>query len=546
MAMLFFCKDNKPCFRVPLQPKATKIGRSDQCDIVLPDATISREHATIYSSEGQYLIKKHGTASLKLNGNEVEKHVLQENDTIRMGPWEVSFTAKTSPSLPQEVTQVTQVPESNTIAVANSSKGLLIQNLQLRIYRPGKKTEELPWQKDSLMIGADKRNDVVLEDSYVSGRHLKLVHRDGRLKLYDLNSTNGTYLNGVRVQEAEIEPEMNIKLGNCRIAVLASEQLQTPSPVEVEKFCGMVGSSSKMQQLYGLLDRVGPTEATALILGESGSGKELVARAIHRISPRTSGPFVAINCGAISKELIESELFGHEKGAFTGAQRRHEGAFGQARDGTLFLDEIGELPPELQPKLLRVLESKTYRRVGGNEELTANVRVVAATHQDLAKRMEERQFREDLFFRLFVLPLYIVPLRERLEDIPILAETFLNEFSPPGETKSLNPEALQKLQGHSFPGNIRELKNILLRGVILSKGPQIQPEEIIFPQNTMAAKELVDPVYIEKLEKMERDLILRALKVHDWNKTKTSEALGIAKSTLFSKIRLYDLEEAKK
>jgi len=288
---------------------------------------------------------------------------------------------------------------------------------------------------------------------------------------------------------------------------------------------------------------VGPTEATVLILGESGSGKELVCRAVHQLSSRAAGPFVAINCGAISKDLIESELFGHEKGAFTGAAHRRDGAFGLACGGTLFLDEIGELPLELQPKLLRVLENKTYRRVGGQEELRTDVRIVAATHRDLATLVKEKKFREDLFFRLFVLPIIVPALRDHREDIPLLANTFLREFSPAGVTKTLSVKALGKLKAHAFPGNIREFRNILMRSVFLSTQKEIRGEDILFPEN-LAGPSRREFIFsgIEKLEDMEKKLVLKALLAHDWNKARAAESLGIAKSTLFSKIKIYDLE----
>ncbi len=251
---------------------------------------------------------------------------------------------------------------------------------------------------------------------------------------------------------------------------------------------------------------------------------------------------MALNCGAISPELIESELFGHEKGAFTGAHRQHEGAFAQAAGGTLFLDEIGELPLELQPKLLRVLENKTYRRVGGSSELQAQVRVVVATHRDLGARVAAKQFREDLFFRLFVLPVVVPPLRERMEDVPMLAEFFLQEFSGQGARKSLSAAALAKLQSHFYPGNIRELKNVLLRAHVLSQATEIAAGDILFPQeiSPQTAEENFSGSF--HLETMEKQLILKALKSNRWNKARTAEVLGIAKSTLFAKIKLYDLK----
>jgi DNA-binding NtrC family response regulator len=241
--------------------------------------------------------------------------------------------------------------------------------------------------------------------------------------------------------------------------------------------------------------------------------------------------------------LIESELFGHEKGAFTGASRRHDGAFAQAQCGTLFLDEIGELPLELQPKLLRVLESRTFRRVGGSEEIISDVRVVAATHRDLAERVRAKQFREDLFFRLFVFPLSVPALRDRKEDLSLLANTFLKEFSLGPSVPNLSEAALKKLLIYAYPGNVRELRNILLRAVLFAEGREIPAKAITFPED-FSAKERKEDTFagVLTLEEVERRMIERALTANRWNKAKAAQSLGVAKSTLFSKIKLYDLK----
>jgi DNA-binding NtrC family response regulator len=393
-----------------------------------------------------------------------------------------------------------------------------------------------------LSVGANETNDLVLQDPFISSRHLKLILKDGKVWIFDLLSTNGVFLNGVRVREAEWEVGAVVKAGQCQLTLLETGQEVVLAPEVPKELGGFTGNSPAMKQLYRLLERIGPTEATVLLLGESGTGKEVAARAVHQVSQRAQGPFVALNCGAISPELMESELFGHEKGAFTGAARRHEGAFGQARGGTLFLDEIGELPLDLQPKLLRVLENKSYRMVGGSEEISAEVRVVAATHRDLADLVKNKRFREDLFFRLFVFPVYVSPLREHLEDLSQLCLVFLQEFSPPGQMKNLSEEALKKLRQHDFPGNVRELRNVLLRAVILAEDGTIRPEHIVFPEKFSDTQRPFSFSGIEKLEDMERKLFLKALKTHGWNKAKAAESLGVAKSTLFAKIKLYELE----
>ncbi|HCU25881.1 MAG TPA: sigma-54-dependent Fis family transcriptional regulator [Deltaproteobacteria bacterium] len=541
MAQLTFSRGSGPVFRVLLHSSSTKLGRGAHCDVVLDDPEISREHAAIYRIEGKFHLKKLGQATLQINGKEVESHTLKPGDELRLGPWLAKFSETHSAADAEEDTVVTDGSHSQTQAVAKGPGGLWVQDWCLMLSEPARPPRRLKFNSQALTVGAHEKNDIVVQDPYASSRHLKILLGDGRVQVFDLASTNGVFVNGVKVREAELEAGQSLKFGQCEIAISTEEKFEKTQPKEIDRFYGMVGASLEMRSLYALLEKVAPPEAGILILGESGTGKELVAGAIHKLSPRARGPLVAINCGAISPELIESELFGHEKGAFTGALRQHDGAFGQARGGTLFLDEVGELPLELQPKLLRVLENRSYRRVGGSEELQADVRVVAATHRDLAKAVKEKRFREDLFFRLFIMPIHLPPLRERKEDLPLLCAKFLGEFSSGALPKKLSPEAFALLREHDFPGNVRELRNVLLRAVILSPGEIIEVKDLAFPQKL--AQAVPGGVSLETMEEMEKRLVLKALTVHSWNKARAAEALGVAKSTLFAKIKLYDLRE---
>lgn len=338
MPQLIFSRGKVPLFRVQLQSQSLKIGRSDKCDVVLTEPEISREHVAIFTAEGQYLLKKTGRGEILIRGQAVEQHRLLEGEAFSIGPWEAQFEKDgSSPEDSPDETLGTPTKRSETQAIAGNSQGILVEEYYLRIQQPSK----LPWdfqvKSESLMIGADPKNDLVIKDPYISARHLKLVLQEDGVWLFDLGSTNGTYVRDMKVRETRLENGAEIKIGQCQITLLQEHHFEKPEPLAVERFHDLVGSSAAMQELYGLLQRIGPAEATALILGESGSGKELVARALHKLSPRREGPFLAVNCGAISRELIESELFGHEKGAFTGAQRRHDGAFGQANGGDPFL-----------------------------------------------------------------------------------------------------------------------------------------------------------------------------------------------------------------
>jgi DNA-binding NtrC family response regulator len=286
-----------------------------------------------------------------------------------------------------------------------------------------------------------------------------------------------------------------------------------------------------MRALFERLPRVASSHGTVLVLGETGSGKELVARAIHDLSPRREGPFVAINCGAISAELVESELFGHEKGAFTGALAARRGAFEQAHGGTLFLDEVGELPAPLQPRLLRALETGEIRRVGAQAASRADVRIVAATHRDLRGAVEAGAFRADLLYRLFVLPLPLPPLRERRDDILPLARHFLGGRCP------LDREAERRLLAHPWPGNVRELRNVLERACILRAGEPVGAADLVFLDDRPAPA----LPWGQTLEELERTYFARALEMSGGNLRAAARTLGIPKSTFFDRVRKYGL-----
>ncbi len=312
---------------------------------------------------------------------------------------------------------------------------------------------------------------------------------------------------------------------------------------------GVVAESRAMKEVLRLVSKVAATEATVLILGESGTGKEVVAGLLHRLSPRAEGPFIKINCAAIPEGLLESELFGHEKGAFTGADRSKPGLFEMAHKGTVFLDEVGDLPLSLQAKLLRVLQEKSFTRLGGLQEVRVDVRVLAATNQDLPKMVEEGRFREDLFWRLNVFSIKIPPLRERREDIEPLARYFLKRFAQKhGKSlEGLSREALGALLVYDFPGNVRELENIIERAVILAEGPLVTLEDLP-PQlggsqrrgsgEEMKLWELPLP---EAVEWLERERIRRALKEAQGVKTRAAEILGLSERVLRYKIEKYGL-----
>ncbi len=306
----------------------------------------------------------------------------------------------------------------------------------------------------------------------------------------------------------------------------------------------MVGGSAPLRKLVETVRRVGPSDAAVLIEGETGSGKELVARGLHDVSDRSDRPFIVVNCGAISHELIESELFGHERGSFTGATAQRRGAFELAHNGTIFLDEIGELPYTLQPKLLRALEQREIKRVGGNETLPADARVLAATNRNLKEEVAKKTFREDLYFRVGAIRVEVPPLRDRREDIAPLAQHFLAGLSArsPRPLPPLSPAALDALVSHDWPGNVRELRNAVQRAVVLAEGAQLAASDFSFlRESSTPSPESEMPDGLTRWEQAERTNILAELSRQGGNKTRTARVLGIAKSTLFEKLKKYGI-----
>jgi two-component system, NtrC family, response regulator AtoC len=311
----------------------------------------------------------------------------------------------------------------------------------------------------------------------------------------------------------------------------------------------IIGESPAMKEIFDVVRQVAPTRASVLILGESGTGKELIAKAIHQLSPRAKHPLVTVHCAALAPTLLESELFGHEKGAFTGAHERRVGRFEQAQGGTLFLDEIGEIDQTLQVKLLRFLGERTFERVGSNKTISADVRLLAATNKSLEELVKEGKFREDLFFRLRVVEIVLPPLRERAMDIPLLAQSFLREIAMENDkhVTSITPDALEALMNHSWPGNVRELRTAIEHSVVLARGDKIifrdlpanvrggttgmiLPNASLSSQNNLSVKEA------------EKQLIVRALKESDGNRTLAAQKTGMSRRTLHRKLHEYHLE----
>ena len=322
-------------------------------------------------------------------------------------------------------------------------------------------------------IGSGKQNDLAIDDSTVSRRHCELTIEDTGCRIVDLGSTNGTFVQGLRISSAYLNPGSEFQIGKTRIVFcpLLEEREIPLSPKE--SFGAMLGRSVAMRRIFHVAETYAPTDATVMITGETGTGKEIMAEEIHKHSRRASRPFVVIDCAAMAKELIESELFGHVRGSFTGANADREGAFEHANGGTVFLDEIGDLAPELQPKLLRVLEKREIKRVGDNKVRKIDVRIICATNRRLDEEVNAGRFREDLFYRLSVVRIELPPLRRRRDDIPLIAKRFITDINGPLALKNVLhfDETMEILKRHDWPGNVRELRNLIEVAFLAAKPP---------------------------------------------------------------------------
>jgi len=360
----------------------------------------------------------------------------------------------------------TRIRRDNKPATVN------LRRCKLVVIKGPQRGTEFVIEGDVFRVGKAPENDLVVSDETVSRTHFEIVRDAKGYLVRDLRSTNGTFLDGAEIKEAYIRSGSVIGAGASELKFTPFEERIEILPSEQERLGEMVGRSAAMRGIFGLIERIATTDATVLIEGETGTGKDMIARTIHALSRRKDAPFIVVDCGAVAGTLIESELFGHEKGSFTGAVAARQGAFELASGGTVFLDELGELSLDLQPKLLRVLEQRELRRVGGSKTIKVDLRVVAATRKDLRSEVEKGKFREDLYFRLNVVPITAPPLRDRREDVPLLVEHFLEKLTPEGaERPQLSEAARQALYGHDWPGNVRELRNVIERALALGSDP---------------------------------------------------------------------------
>ena len=427
-------------------------------------------------------------------------------------------------------------PPDATLSLRASTQGYRITRLVVVSADGTERTVVL--SQPHVRIGTSPANDVVLGDPHASRFHCELRLTDEGYLVRDLGSTNGTRVGAVEVKEGLLRSGAVVEVGETKISFLADEG--RPDEIAASKavrFGDVVGKSIRMREVFGVLEKIAPTELTVLLAGETGTGKDVTARALHARSARPQGPFVVFDCAAVAPTLIESELFGHAKGAFTGATSDAQGAFERAQGGTLLLDEIGELSLELQPKLLRVLEQRTVRPVGGAREIPVDVRIVAATHRNLDRAVKQGTWRQDLFFRLSVVTIELPPLRQRLEDLAPLVDGILAS-----RDMHAAPETLRIFERYAWPGNVRELRNVVDSAAALADGPTLEPRHLVFFTPRRSNESLSDVDLAGKsLETIERAAIVQTLEHCKGNKTRAAKTLGISTSTLYEKVKKYGL-----
>jgi DNA-binding NtrC family response regulator len=354
-----------------------------------------------------------------------------------------------------------------------SFQGLPVRTLRVEVTAGPDQGKSATAQEESLSLGTASDNQLVLSDATVSRYHVELRSRADGVEVIDHGSTNGTFVQGVRIERGVVPAGTVLTLGRTQLRAGEGEEVRV-ALFEDEQLGQLCGRTAGMRRVMAQVQKAAQSDVPVLVIGESGTGKEVIARSLHELGPRAKEPLVTVDCGALTPTLVASELFGHEKGAFTGADRQHLGAFERAHGGTLFLDEIGELPQALQPTLLGVLERRRFRRLGGKQDISIDVRVLSATHRDLREEVNAGTFRLDLFYRLAVIRLSVPPLRERKDDIPLLVEHFLREAGHDGPIADLiSDAAMQQLVAHRWPGNVRELRNLIEATLAMGEPPQV-------------------------------------------------------------------------
>jgi transcriptional regulator with GAF, ATPase, and Fis domain len=443
------------------------------------------------------------------------------------------------------MTSFTRSHEPTLVYTDVDSGALKIRRWAVRILNGPQAGLSITLERGSLLVGSAGSNDMVLEDPCVSRAHMELRLLEKGLQVRDLGSSNGTFHQETRIKESILQGAAVLRVGGTEIGVEPSDK-EVPIDTDLQVLGEMVGVSAPMRKLFGMVRQIAPSDVSVLIEGETGTGKEMVAAEIHRLSDRADKPLVVVDCGALPSGLVESELFGHMRGSFTGAHQSREGAFEQADGGTIFLDEIGELPTDLQPKLLRALDQGQVKRVGDNTMRKINVRAFAATSRDLNQAVSKGAFRPDLFYRLAVVRLRVPPLRERLVDIKPLAQAILRRIT----TRDIvvPDSTVEQLRGHAWPGNVRELRNVLSHAVALHSDSDIlKLPEVMGTEDPMVSADepALEGDYREAkrqaVNQFEVRYLTNLLSRHNWNVSAAAREAGVDRNYIHRLMKRHDI-----
>jgi DNA-binding NtrC family response regulator len=521
------CSDGQALMRYPIDRSFFSVGRNMECHCGLGIEEIAPVQFSLRQNGSNLVLRNHA-----------EQGTMVEGECV-LGECEVAVGARLQVGgatiLLKRWDEKSLVAGSGrTLSMGFGWSGLKSEAQSLELKCEGR---AYVLGREGVSVGACSTNALRIDKPYISGLHAELFWRDGRYFVRDLDSRNGVFLGERKIVESEVVPGNALRLGNTTIQInTLPRKGHSSSSIRP---CGpmLVGRSAVMEKLREKIRKYAQSEQPVIITGETGTGKEVVAQLLHHRSKRAGQRYEALNCGALSREFVGSELFGHEKGAFTGATALKRGLFELADRGTLFLDEIGELPLDIQPYLLRVVEYGHCRRLGGVKDLHFNTRLVVATNRDLEVEVKKGRFREDLFHRIYVLVIKIPPLRKRTSDIPDLVRFFVDQMAIGDKPVAVSDKALHKLKTHSWPGNVRELRNVLARALCEGSGKSITMQDIIFSRTNIQARlQTQEHLDVRTLELVEKDCIEGALRKFSGSRSLASEALGISRSTMRRKM----------
>ncbi|MDP7039624.1 MAG: sigma 54-interacting transcriptional regulator [Myxococcota bacterium] len=526
-------REDKPVLYRKFKENIFSIGRHYDNELCLPDPSLPDFLCRVTFKERKYVLE-----NLSAEGVFINQEVLFDSMTLAQGDV-LCFGAMQARVVIDSGRSPTALAKTKSLSDISAKA---VDELLVRIV--GQHADSC-WAigHEGVSVGTRESCDIVLDDSYVSGVHARLYRQGGRYFAEDLRSRNGLLCNEIKMIHGEISAGMRLQIGHTRLELFSNSPVVDRGNVQKRNIVPLIGSSKVMQALRYFIGKISGLDVPVLICGETGTGKEVVAQQIYAQSKRHNKPFIVLNSSTLNPHLIASELFGHRKGAFTGALESKKGAFEAADQGTLFLDEIGELPLELQAQLLRVLESGEIRRVGESEAKNVDVRLIAATNRDLRDEVRQGRFREDLYHRLNVVEVTCPPLRERLGDLPELVAFLLAKISPQTREISCGESFMRALAKELWPGNIRQLNNALQQALIFCEGAELQPCDLNI-KNVVLQKphDSFENQGTLTLAEIERQAIVSELVARSGNKKESAAALGISRSTIHRKIEEYQIE----